>query len=83
MISSFMEWFGDRPSQKCCDFAEDGRLVLFGNNAEAHMVRANAIIPSKLETLFYFEVSCVHPGVDGAIGLGIAPRGHSGSGDLV
>lgn len=77
-----MEFFGDRPSQRCCDFAEDNRLVIWNKCEEAHMVRGNAVIPTKLESLFYFEVLCVDPGVDGAIGIGIAPRGHSGSGSI-
>ncbi len=79
-LPSYLEYFGDRPAQKCCDLAEEGRLVIWLNRDEAHMVRANAVIPARHEAIFYFEVLCLSAGENGAIGVGIAPKGHTGSG---
>jgi hypothetical protein len=79
-IPSFMELFRDHSTQRCCEIGEDGCLLTW-TSSDAHMVRANAVIPSRLENIFYFEVKCLHNGVDGGIGIGLAPRGHSGSGN--
>lgn len=55
---------------------DSGCVCTWGNLTSAHMVRANAVIPSEMD-LFYFEVEILEPGHDSSIGIGLAPRGHS------
>jgi hypothetical protein len=59
-----------------CELTEGGCCIIW-KLAEPSMVRSNAVIPTLLEPLFYFELQVLHEGIDGAVGLGLAPRGHS------
>jgi hypothetical protein len=71
-VPSFME----KEKRAGCELTEGGCCIIWKQD-EPSMVRSNAIIPTLLEPLFYFELHVVHQGIDGAIGVGLAPRGHS------
>ena len=67
---------GDKVSPDIAVISEDCKEIEFRSHQQAHMVRANAVIPSEL-AVFYFEIEVINSGHDGSIGIGIASRGHS------
>jgi hypothetical protein len=54
----------------------DAHNLVSWNSQDAFMFRSNAVIPKILD-FFYFEVHVISGGEEDAIGIGIAPSGHS------
>ncbi len=71
-VPSFME----KEKHSGCELSEEGCCIDW-RGEEPSMCRSNAVIPSLFEPVFYFELVVLHQGSDGAVGLGLAPRGHS------
>ena len=60
----------------------EGNKATFTSGIDRNMVRSNCLIPSCLDTVFYFEVLVENIELNGSIGIGISPKEQSLEGHL-